>query len=143
MYSNNLLLTLISLIAAWLMVTDPRYWSWLLTIINKSLRNARKAHGWTIEDIAWEVGVDTSTYARWERGVQRPHPRNVAELESVFNISAEELELTVETSVWGGSFTKCTRRQPVYCNADIVIDLPSGERSFFEAKRHNDRKHIG
>lgn len=40
------------------------------------LRDKRKRTGLTIEQAAERCGVDPSTYARWERGVQWPHPRN-------------------------------------------------------------------
>ncbi|SRR6266487_4910628 len=63
---------------------------WLFAIVSK-LRRARKARGWTIEEAAEKVGVDWTTYSRWERGQQEPHPRNVETLERVFSTKAEEL----------------------------------------------------
>ena len=42
-----------------------------------ALREKRKRMGLTIEEAAEICGVDPSTYARWERGVQKPHLRNL------------------------------------------------------------------
>jgi transcriptional regulator with XRE-family HTH domain len=55
----------------------------LLLAIWQELRNARRAHGWTIEEAAEAVGVDTSTYHRWELGTQRPYPSNMLKLSHV------------------------------------------------------------
>lgn len=41
------------------------------------LRDKRKREGLSIESAAEICGVDPSTYARWERGKQYPHPRNL------------------------------------------------------------------
>jgi transcriptional regulator with XRE-family HTH domain len=49
------------------------------------LRDKRKRTGLTIEQAAERCGVDPSTYARWERGVQLPHPRNLQTLMEVID----------------------------------------------------------
>lgn len=49
----------------------------LLLFVWSELRDKRKRLGLTIEQAAEGCEVDLSTYARWERGVQRPHPRNL------------------------------------------------------------------
>jgi DNA-binding XRE family transcriptional regulator len=49
--------------------------TWLLFIWIE-LREKRKRQGLSIKGAAEICGVDTSTYARWERGKQKPHPRN-------------------------------------------------------------------
>jgi transcriptional regulator with XRE-family HTH domain len=72
------LLTLINLLLATLFT--------LLFALWQELRNARRARGWTIEKAAEIVGVDTSTYHRWELGYQRPHPVNLLRLSQVFTI---------------------------------------------------------
>lgn len=48
------------------------------------LREKRKREGLSIEEAAERCGVDPSTYARWERGKQYPHPKN-------FNVLMEKL----------------------------------------------------
>jgi transcriptional regulator with XRE-family HTH domain len=63
---------------------------WLFAVVSR-LRRARKARDWSIEEAAWQVGVDTSTYHRWELGVQRPHGRNVRKLEAAFQMRASYL----------------------------------------------------
>jgi transcriptional regulator with XRE-family HTH domain len=64
--------------------------AWLFAIVSR-LRRARKARGWSIEEAAWQVGVNTSTYHRWELGVQRPHGRNLHKLEAAFQMRASDL----------------------------------------------------
>ena len=49
------------------------------------LRDKRKRTGLTIEQAAEHCRVDPSTYARWERGVQLPHPRNLQTLMEVID----------------------------------------------------------
>lgn len=49
----------------------------LLLYIWSELRDKRKRQGLSIEEAAEVCGVDPSTYARWERGKQFPHPRNL------------------------------------------------------------------
>jgi len=64
--------------------------AWLFAIVSR-LRCARKARGWSIEEAAWQVGVDTSTYHRWELGVQKPHGRNLRKLEAAFQMRGSDL----------------------------------------------------
>ena len=52
----------------------------LVIFLWQALRKKRKQLGFTIEEAAEICGVDPSTYARWERGVQKPHFRNLTTL---------------------------------------------------------------
>ena|SRR6267154_872903 len=52
---------------------------------NSMLREARKARGWTIEQAAEYVGVDVTTFNRWELGIQRPRRASWLKLKSVFS----------------------------------------------------------
>lgn len=88
MINTNLLLGLIGVVA-WLMVRYHWDFGWLLAAVIEWLRRARKARGWTIEQAAEAVGVDWTTYSRWERGKQRPQFRNMYALEKVFGMDAE------------------------------------------------------
>jgi transcriptional regulator with XRE-family HTH domain/tetratricopeptide (TPR) repeat protein len=49
------------------------------------LADARRAHGWTQEDIAEKVDVDIRTVQRWERGKTRPQPPKYRQLEALFD----------------------------------------------------------
>src|SRR5256885_1253613 len=73
--------------------------AWLFTYASK-LRRARKAGRWTIEEVAEKVGVDWTTYSRWERGQQEPHSRNIKELEQVFSMKAEDLGMDQISRRW-------------------------------------------
>lgn len=57
----------------------------LLFYIWHELRDKRKREGLSIESAAEVCGVDPSTYARWERGKQYPHPRNLTMLMEKIN----------------------------------------------------------
>jgi transcriptional regulator with XRE-family HTH domain len=63
--------------------------------IRQELRTTRQAQGWSLEDAAEAVGVDVSTYHRWELGTQDPHPGHIHDLERTFGKCAEELGLDV------------------------------------------------
>jgi transcriptional regulator with XRE-family HTH domain len=54
----------------------------------EQLRKARRDLGWTEEDAADHLGVDLSTYQRWERGEQQPHFPRLLKLIEVFGIHA-------------------------------------------------------
>ncbi|CRK55199.1 transcriptional regulator [Alloactinosynnema sp. L-07] len=45
-----------------------------MTVRRQSLADRREALGYTQEALASRMGVDRSTVARWERGVQKPQP---------------------------------------------------------------------
>ena len=55
---------------------------------NNVLREARKVRGWTIEQAAEYVGVDVTTFNRWELGIQRPRKTSWQRLKSVFSDEA-------------------------------------------------------
>lgn len=48
-----------------------------LLYIWHELRDKRKRKGLSVESAAEMCGVDPSTYACWERGLQYPHPKNL------------------------------------------------------------------
>jgi transcriptional regulator with XRE-family HTH domain len=69
--------------------------------IRQKLKATRQARGWSIENAAEAVGVDVSTYHRWELGTQDPHPGHIQDLERAFGMCAEELGLgEVQVSVF-------------------------------------------
>ena len=49
------------------------------------LADARRARGWTQEDIAEKLDVDIRTVQRWERGKCKPHPPKYRQLEVLFD----------------------------------------------------------
>ena|SRR5579859_4443223 len=70
--------------------TDNGRLAQTLITTNGSLQQFRKAVKWSQEDIAWELEVDVSTYARWERAVQQPHLRNAAKFGNIFMLKTGE-----------------------------------------------------
>src|SRR5579859_1168623 len=68
--------------------------------VNIRLRAARQARGWSIERAAEEVGVDTSTYHRWELGKQQPHPNNIYMLQNTFKMDARDLGYELRELSW-------------------------------------------
>ena len=59
-------------------------------------RVARELRGWSLAEIANQLGVDRATVSRWERGVTMPHRVHRARLETLFGKTAEELGLLLE-----------------------------------------------
>ena len=55
------------------------------------LEQARYARGWTREELATRVKVDSSTIQRWERGLTRPRGYHLQQLCAVFGMTATEL----------------------------------------------------
>lgn len=70
---------------------------------NRRLRLQRRLRGWSQEDVVAgmhrlaaslgepEIGVDSTTISRWERGTRRPRPRYVRLLCRLFELPAEQL----------------------------------------------------
>ncbi|WP_422646766.1 helix-turn-helix transcriptional regulator [Actinoalloteichus caeruleus] len=58
----------------------------------ESLARRRAALGYTQETFATALGIDRSTVARWERGVQSPQPWNQADVAKKLKIPVELLE---------------------------------------------------
>jgi predicted ATPase/transcriptional regulator with XRE-family HTH domain len=63
---------------------------------NSTLQRERVSHGWKQETVAAKLGVDVRTVRRWESG-HPVSPLNIAGLTRLFEKSAEELGLIVET----------------------------------------------
>lgn len=55
------------------------------------LRQARRARGWTQEDVAERIEADTNTVGRWERRLRQPSAFYRRRLIRAFGMSAEEL----------------------------------------------------
>lgn len=56
-----------------------------------ALRRARKARGWTQEDLADRVGVNRSAIIRWEKGSHLPSWESAKKLSTVLSVPAEQL----------------------------------------------------
>src|SRR5258706_273389 len=60
---------------------------------NLHLKRARERQGWSQDHVAREVGTDSFTVSRWERGVVTPSPYFRQKLSALFGMSAAELGL--------------------------------------------------
>ena len=57
------------------------------------LAAARKRKHWTLAEVARQLGVDTASVQRWEKGTATPQPLNIRKLEALFGLSARQLGL--------------------------------------------------
>ena len=62
---------------------------------NQNLVNARLQRGWTQREVAEAVGTTLANVSRWERGVTFPSPYFRQKLCEVFEMSPEDLNLTL------------------------------------------------
>ncbi|MEO8971254.1 MAG: tetratricopeptide repeat protein [Ktedonobacteraceae bacterium] len=60
---------------------------------NVQLKRARERKGWSQEHVGQEVGTDSFTVSRWERGITMPSPHFRQKLTALFEMSAMELGL--------------------------------------------------
>jgi len=60
---------------------------------NLSLKRERELRGWSQAKVAEELGTDSITVSRWERGLSRPSPHFREKLCVLFNKNADELGL--------------------------------------------------
>ena len=59
--------------------------------IHENIRNMRRAHGMTQEELAAYLGVTASAVNKWEKGLSYPDITFLPILASYFNISVDEL----------------------------------------------------
>lgn len=64
-------------------------------IPNQRLRQQREARGWSQLYVAQEIGTDSFTVGRWERGTSRPGLHFRAKLRILFDLSDEDLGLHI------------------------------------------------
>lgn len=63
-----------------------------MAVRRHDLARRRRAAGFSQEELAWRLGVDRSTVARWEGGETTPQPRLRPELASALELSVDELD---------------------------------------------------
>lgn len=44
-------------------------------MISENIKKIRKDHGWTLKELAAQIGVHFSSLSRWETGVQEPRAK--------------------------------------------------------------------
>lgn len=57
----------------------------------KYLKSLRKEHGWTQQDVADMLGIERSTYTRYETGSTEPNFDVLERLSQIFDVSADVL----------------------------------------------------
>ncbi len=81
------------------------------TTIGERLLQARREHGWSIREAALHLGVDPTTWRRWERGeliLFRKHRTKVARL-----LGLDQQELNEEMRArWNGKHRRWECREP-------------------------------
>ncbi len=60
---------------------------------NQRLKQERERRGWSQAKLAEEVGIDSTTVSRWERGLSLPYPYYREKLCTLFGKTVQELEL--------------------------------------------------
>jgi transcriptional regulator with XRE-family HTH domain len=98
---------------------------------DRTLRTERKQRGWTQAWLAKAMGVNARTVMRWERGLTLPHPTHQAQLESLFDKTAEELGLLWDTDKKKGGELVLTSPLPATyqampeatCQAPLLADI--------------------
>ena len=59
--------------------------------IKEKLKDLRKQHGFTQQELAVEIGSTDKHISKWERGIVEPSVFNCVLLADVFNVSLDEL----------------------------------------------------
>ncbi|HEY8929517.1 MAG TPA: helix-turn-helix transcriptional regulator [Mucilaginibacter sp.] len=63
----------------------------LIALLAKNIREQRKIKGWTIEELAFAVGVDYSQIGRMERGIVNFNISILYEVSQALGVPIEEL----------------------------------------------------
>ena len=59
--------------------------------IGEKIAAARKAKGWSQEDLGWKVGVSTQAVSKWENNQSEPDKDHLVMLSNLLGLSLEEL----------------------------------------------------
>ena len=66
-------------------------------LLPSKLKELRKAHGYTQDDVASLLGIVRQTYSHYETGKRTPSPESLFKLAGFYNISVDDLmQLTVD-----------------------------------------------
>ena len=68
--------------------------------IGEKIAAARKARGWTQEDLAFEVDVSVQAVSKWENDLSKPDQDHLVELSKLLGVSLEELLTDVPSPGW-------------------------------------------
>lgn len=60
-------------------------------LLSKKLKELRKAHSYTQDDVAAVLGVVRQTYSHYETGSRTPNPEILYKLANLYNISVDDL----------------------------------------------------
>jgi transcriptional regulator with XRE-family HTH domain len=104
---------------------------------SQKLRRERKRRGWTQEEVAREIGCDSKTVGRWERGQTFPDLYHWQKLMKLYGKTAEELGLMEETLP--GDFTSVSRLEQVIEHSDgrRPVEHSSWQEDWGEAPHSN------
>jgi transcriptional regulator with XRE-family HTH domain len=62
----------------------------------EKLRELRENRGWTVRDMALQLGVAPSAVSRWESGTHSPYKKRQLQIAGLFRINPKKLLVAVE-----------------------------------------------
>ena len=68
--------------------------------IGEKIAAARKAKGWSQEDLGWKVGVSTQAVSKWENNQSEPDKDHLVMLSNLLGLSLEELMADIPSPGW-------------------------------------------
>ena len=68
--------------------------------IGEKIAAARKAKGWSQEDLGWKVGVSTQAVSKWENNQSEPDKDHLVMLSDLLGLSLEELMTDIPSPGW-------------------------------------------
>ncbi|MFK7942355.1 MAG: multiprotein-bridging factor 1 family protein [Paracoccaceae bacterium] len=86
----------------------------------KRIKSLRVTHGLTQKELAWQLGVDTTTVSRWERNLVEPQPQIRRTIERDFELrfmSMDSLRSILDMQSNGGSIIDYQTKKFLYSNA--------------------------
>ena len=113
----------------------------------ETLKRARERENFSQEEAAERMGVNVSTYQRWESGTVKPQPLNMRRLQEIFNIPAEESASTARSSAKASSQTASnTTLFPVMSFSlrlsALAFDIPCASFEALQALQANIRQKL-
>lgn len=70
------------------------------------LRKMRKSAGYTLKQIAENLGVELNSVHNWEKGLSAPRKKNIKKLENLLGVKEGFFNTTINESIIDNTFTK-------------------------------------
>lgn len=108
--------------------------------MGRRIRRARKALGWTQEDLADETGMNSAQISKFERGVQSMHLRTFLKLANALNVDPGDLVRGLRLPKGSDAREIAMTREYQRYEEEISAVMSEANKRLEEARTNHDRR---